>query len=74
MPGARRALDLEQPVERRDAIGDPAQAAAGAGVRAADAVVAHLDHDAAVLARDRDLRLARAAYLATLVSASQTRK
>ena len=46
----------EPPVERRDAVGDPAQAGARPRVGAADAVVAHLDHAARPFTRaTRDL-------------------
>ena len=55
LPG--RAVDLEPPVERRQAVGQPAQPRPGRRVGAADAVVAHLDQREAVLAADRDLRV-----------------
>ena len=46
VPPPARAVDLEPPVERRDPVGEPAQARARVGVGAADAVVADLDLDA----------------------------
>ena len=60
---ARRALDSQRAVERRDAVGEAAQARAGGAVGAADAVVGDLDHDGAVPLGDRDVdrrRVARA--------------
>ena len=48
----RRRLELEPAVERRDAVGEAAQARAAAGIGAADAVVAHLDDRMAVGAHD----------------------
>ena len=75
VPAPRRALDLERAVERADAVGEAAQPGPAAGVRAADAVVADVDHRVAVLApRRRPARASRSAYLATLVSASATTK
>src|SRR3954449_4861142 len=41
--GARRALDEQAPVERRDAIGEPAQTGTQPGVRSPDPVVGDLD-------------------------------
>ena len=55
VPRPRGLVDLEPAVERRDAVGEPAQARAGVGVGAADAVVADLDLDPAVAAVDADL-------------------
>ncbi len=55
VPSAARADDLEPAVERRNPVGEPAQARAGVGVGAADAVVADLDLDLAVAAADADL-------------------
>jgi hypothetical protein len=43
-------VELEPAAERLDAIGEPAQPAAGAGVGAADPVVAHLDPQSAARA------------------------
>ena len=58
------------PVERGDAVGEPAQARPAARVRAADAVVVDHDPRRAVDALDQDA----CAYFATLVSASATTK
>ena len=67
--GSRR----EPAVERRDAVGEAAQARAACGIGAADAVVGDLDHDAAVVARDARRRPpTRRACLTTFVSASAT--
>ena len=73
-PAAGRALDLQPAVERGDAVGQPAQAGAAVGPRAADAVVGHLGADGA--ARRATVTVARSAraYLATFVSASATTK
>src|SRR5438132_12091829 len=51
---ARRALDDEAPVQRLDAVGEPAQARAAARVGAADAVVGDADAGDAVPALDAD--------------------
>ena len=71
---ARRARDIEAAVERRDAVGESPQARAAGRVRAAHAVVAHLDGHAPVVARDLDPGVVAWAYLATFVSASDTTK
>ena len=47
-PAAGRALDLERPVECREAVGEAAEARAARGIGAADAVVADVDDHAAV--------------------------
>ena len=71
-PGAD---DGQRPVERPDAVGQPAQARAPVGRGAADAVVAHLDHQRRPLATVTRTVAAEAwAYLATFVSASATTK
>ena len=66
---------LERAVAGADAVGEAAEPRAGARLRAADAVVADLDDERAVLVREPHGRVAsRRAYLATLVSASETVK
>ena len=47
-PAARRALERQRAVERRDAVAEAAQARAGVGVRAADPVVGDVDGHASV--------------------------
>ena len=74
VPSPRGEFDLERAVERADAVLEPAQPAPAGGVRAAHAVVAHLDHRAAVLAPHLDPAYVACAYLATFVSASATTK
>ena len=75
VPVARRALDAERPVAGADAVRQAAQPRPDAGARAADAVVADLDHERAVLdcASRTEASDARA-YFATFVSASETVK
>src|SRR3954447_7346618 len=53
--GLGRALDAEAALERLDAVGEPAQARAARGVRAADPVVDHLDARDAVAPADAHL-------------------
>ena len=60
---ARRAGDRDRPAERLDAIGEAEDAGAAAGIDAADAVVANLERQDAVVVRRRSARrrsLARA--------------
>ena len=61
--GALRAGDLEGAVERADAVAEATQACALAGLRAADAVVADVDHGVAVLAPDLDAGVRRVRVL-----------
>ena len=60
---AGRRADLEPAVERVDAVAQPAQAAPGRRVRAADAVVADLDAEPVVLDREHDGCAARVRVL-----------
>ena len=73
---ARRALDRDPPVERADAVGEPAKAGAGRDVGAAHPVVGDLDHDRVGRPPpvDRTVASTRCAYFATLVSPSATTK
>ena len=59
VPRAGRRVDLEAAVDDREPVGEAAQAGAVVRVGAADAVVGHLDHHAAVVARHLDRRVAR---------------
>ena len=75
VPSPGGLVTLSEPSQRADPVAQAAQPGAGAGPRAADAVVAHLDHERAVLARDAHAsRGVARAYFATLVSASETVK
>ena len=75
VPSPGRRVDLEAPVERREAVGEAAQAGAAPRIGAADAVVADLDHGVEPLSRaTRTAAVEAPAYLATLVSASATTK
>ena len=69
-PGGDRHVELA--AQRAEPVGQPAQARAAAGRRAADAVVGDADLEPAV-AGPR-LGADACAYLATLVSASETVK
>ena len=71
---ARRRLDLEPPVERVDAVAQPAQPAARRRVGAADPVVADAHAQAVVVEASSTDASVACAYLATLVSASAVTK
>ena len=53
-------MDLEAPVERRQPVGQPAQAGADGRIGAADAVVADLNHRVAAVAVDAHSGVRRA--------------
>jgi hypothetical protein len=59
--------------QRLDALGEAAQARAGAGVRSAGAVVGDVDEQPLARVYTRAIALVACACLATLVSASETR-
>ena len=75
VPAPGRADHGQPPVERLDAVGQPAQPRAAGLVGAADAVVGDLDDGvAARAARRARWPCVACAYLATLVSASEATK
>ena len=63
-----RAVHRQRAVERRHAIGEPAQARAPAGVGSAYAVVADVNGHQPIAAPDGDGGLLAWAYFATFVS------